>query len=183
MIKLTVLLAVGMFLTLLIGGEDNGQTRQGLVGVTTAPAIERPVLRQASAKPMAQTPTKPEPEADLLAASFSPVIVQPPPFSAIPGAFTVSGTVSGVSVAAVEPVTSQAAPADDMPIMYVNARSVNVRGGPSTEYEVVGRLSRAEAVTVLSAAEDGWVRISIEGDGLEGFIAARLLSDTDPAAN
>ena len=179
MIKLTALLAVGMFLTLLIGGEDNGQTRQGLVGVTTTPAIERPVLHQASAVPTAQTPTKPEPKEDLLLASFSPVIVQPRPASTIPGAFTVTGD----PVAAVEPVTPQAAPAVAMPIMYVSGRSVNVRGGPSTDYEVVGRLSRAEAVTVLSAAEDGWVRISIEGDGLEGFIAARLLSDTDPAAN
>jgi len=44
-------------------------------------------------------------------------------------------------------------------------------------------LTRAEAVTVVSAEQDGWVKIIIEGDGLEGFIAARLLSDRDPASN
>jgi uncharacterized protein YgiM (DUF1202 family) len=58
-----------------------------------------------------------------------------------------------------------------------------VRQGPSTAYEVVGRLVRAEAVSVIAPEVDGWVRIAIEGDGLEGFIAARLLSQTDPGGN
>ena len=28
---------------------------------------------------------------------------------------------------------------------------------------------------------DGWLRIRIEGDGIEGYVAARLLTDRAPA--
>jgi uncharacterized protein YgiM (DUF1202 family) len=45
---------------------------------------------------------------------------------------------------------------------------------------VAGRLTRGEAVTVVADAGDGWLRIRIEGDGLEGFVAARLLTETAP---
>jgi len=179
MIKLVSLLAAGMFLTLLIGGEDNGQTRQGLIGVAKTPAVERPVVRAAVAAPVT----------DVKLANFAPMTVTsrqlaPPPVltkssnSVIVGAFVIAGAPK------IAPVVEQAVSAvPTLPIMYVSSNAVNVRQGPSTNFEVVGRLTRAEAVTVLSAEQDGWVKISIEGDGLEGYIAARLLSDRDPAAN
>ncbi len=179
MIKLVSLLAAGMFLTLLIGGEDKGQTRQGLIGVTSAPAVERPVVKAAAVAPAA----------DVKLANFAPVTMTvrqlaPPPVpakranSVIPGQFVIDGAPQAAPV--VE-AAAEAAPA--LPVMYVSSNSVNVRQGPSTDYEVVGRLTRAEAVTVVSPAQDGWVKIVIEGDGLEGYIAARLLSDRDPASN
>jgi uncharacterized protein YgiM (DUF1202 family) len=67
------------------------------------------------------------------------------------------------------------------PILYVSASSVNVRQGPSTAEAVIGRLARGEAVTVVEDAGDGWSHIRIEGDGIDGFIATRLLSDAAPA--
>lgn len=179
MFKLLSLLAAGMFLTFLIGGKDYGQIRQGLVGVSQDPA-ERPVLRQAKAE-LPAAPAKPAPEADVKLASFAPVKVQHPAkaTSTIAGDFVLSAPEKVAAVqAAPAPVVPEAAP-----IMFVSSRSVNVRQGPSTDYEVVGRLVRAEAVSVISPEEDGWVRIAIEGDGLEGYIAARLLSDTDPSGN
>jgi len=172
-----------MFLTLLIGGEDKGQTRQGLIGVVNTPAVERPVVRAAVVAPAA----------DVKLANFAPVTVTsrqlpPPPTetkranSVIIGPFVIDGAPKVAQVAAPEAAAAVDA-VPDFPIMYVSSNAVNVRQGPSTDYEVVGRLTRAEAVTVVSAEQDGWVKIIIEGDGLEGFIAARLLSDRDPASN
>lgn len=182
MFKLLSLLAAGMFVTLLIGGEDRGQSRQGLIGVVQNPA-ERPVVREAKVAPVKAIPVKPAPTANLALISFTPAKVQKPAraTSTIAGEFVLSEPKQIAITQAVAPpetVVPEAAP-----IMYVNSRSVNVRQGPSTDYEVVGRLVRAEAVSVIAPEVDGWVRIAIEGDGLEGFIAARLLSQTDPGGN
>jgi hypothetical protein len=182
MFKLLSLLAAGMFVTLLIGGEDRGQSRQGLIGVAQNP-VERPVVREAKVAPVKAIPVKPAPTANVALISFTPVRVQEPAksTSTIAGEFVLSEPKKIAitqAVALPEAVVPEAAP-----IMYVNSRSVNVRQGPSTAYEVVGRLVRAEAVSVIAPEVDGWVRIAIEGDGLEGFIAARLLSQTDPGGN
>jgi uncharacterized protein YgiM (DUF1202 family) len=64
-------------------------------------------------------------------------------------------------------------------ILYVAAKSVNVRSGPGKDHEVVERLLRGEAVLVVAEGEgpEGWSLIRIEGDGVEGYVAARLLSE------
>lgn len=181
MLKLMSVLAAGMFLTFLIGGEDNGQVRHGLIGVKIDP-VTQPVVRTAEAPKAAAKPAA-KPAATL--ANFTPVTVQAPlpeikaGTSVIAGPFVIVGKAKAEAVTAVvESPTTTA-----LPVLFVSSNSVNVRGGPSTDYEVVGRLTRAEAVTVLEPEQDGWVRIAIEGDGLEGFIAARLLTDTDPTGN
>lgn len=171
MFKLMSLLAAGLFLTLMVGGEDRGQTRQGLIGMTQEPAT-RPIVREAKVAP---------PAPEVVQVSFDPVKVQPPvavrqPNNVIAGSFVVTGQTAPVAVA-------EAAAPDALPVMYVNSRSVNVRQGPTTDSEVVGRLTRAEAVSVVSPEQDGWVQIRIEGDGVDGFIAARLLAEVDPASN
>ncbi|WP_050524104.1 SH3 domain-containing protein [Pseudorhodobacter wandonensis] len=187
MFKLLSLLAAGMFVTLLIGGEDRGQSRQGLIGVAQNP-VERPVVREAKVAPVKAIPVKPAPTANLALISFTPAKVQKPAraTSTIAGEFVLSEPKQIAITQAVAPpetVVPEAVVPEAAPIMYVNSRSVNVRQGPSTDYEVVGRLVRAEAVSVIAPEVDGWVRIAIEGDGLEGFIAARLLSQTDPGGN
>jgi hypothetical protein len=172
MLKLMSVLAAAMFVTLLIGGENNGQVRQGLIGV--AP-MDKPVVAAPVAEAEAKTDAAP---ADVTLANFTPVTVQKRRegvSAQIAGAF-----VMGEKVAVVEPEPAAVAAATDSSVMFVSSNSVNVRGGPSTDYAVVGRLTRAEAVTVVAAAEEGWVQIRIEGDGVEGFVAARLLTDIDP---
>jgi uncharacterized protein YgiM (DUF1202 family) len=102
------------------------------------------------------------------------------------------------AAAAVAPVAEAAAPAPapaqdavfslaDTPaaaegaaLRWVSANAINVREGPGTGHGIAGRLTRGEAVTVVADAGDGWVRIRIEGDGLEGFVASRLLTDKAP---
>ncbi|MDN5785940.1 SH3 domain-containing protein [Pseudorhodobacter sp.] len=167
MIKLLVLLGAVMFVTLLIGGEDNGQMRQGLAAndTPTAPPAARPA------------PAKTAKAVTL--ASFTPVTVQPQA-PATPRVFVVTQTAAATAAADVAP-TSVENNTDDFPVMYVSSRSVNVRQGPSTNEAIVERLSRAEAVSVVSAEVDGWVQVRIEGDGVEGYIAARLLTDVNPS--
>lgn len=57
----------------------------------------------------------------------------------------------------------------------VSARVANVRSGPSTRDQVVGRLSRGEEVLVLNRAQ-GWLEVAIEGDGLSGWVAESLFA-------
>lgn len=61
-------------------------------------------------------------------------------------------------------------------VWYVTAAAVNVRQGPSTASAVVERLVNGEAVTVLGDTSADWVRITIQGDGVDGWVATKLLS-------
>ena len=65
-------------------------------------------------------------------------------------------------------------------LRYITASSVNVREGPSTQYPVIGRLSRGEATRLLWLEENGWARITLEGDGITGFVSGDFLSDAAP---
>lgn len=88
-----------------------------------------------------------------------------------------------VPVAEAEPVEQQVTQETDQPlvaVLYVSAERVNVRGGPSTNDPVVGSVEFAEAVQVLSDPAEPWVLIRIEGDGIEGFMASRFLTQTEP---
>lgn len=60
-------------------------------------------------------------------------------------------------------------------LFVIEASRANIRSGPSTGAPVVESLSRGEEVLVISDAGERWVRIRIEGDGVEGWIARSLL--------
>ncbi len=158
-------LAAALFLTMTVAGHDRGQERFGLTGaydppppvplLPAAPPVPAEVATLAAAEP-----------APVLLVSYSPEA--PVPAAAPPAA-------DGAAASAAEPAP--------LPVMWISASSVNLREGPSTDTSVLGKLSRDEAVTVVAEAADGWLRVRLEGDGGEGFIAARFLTDTDPAAN
>lgn len=69
---------------------------------------------------------------------------------------------------------------DGFPVKWVSGTRVNVRQGPSTDYGVVGQVVLADAVLVTEDLGDGWSRIRIEGDGVEGYIATRFLQAAPP---
>lgn len=79
-------------------------------------------------------------------------------------------------MAPVRKAVAEAAASGEGTIRRVGAYRVNVRGGPSTSFPVVGGLAQNEEVTVLEADASGWVRVRIEGDGIEGWISGRLLA-------
>jgi hypothetical protein len=63
-------------------------------------------------------------------------------------------------------------------VRIVSGDRVNVRGGPSTNYEVVGRLTRGVEVEVLDDNGDGWIEMrSLDGVTF-GWMADFLLSDS-----
>ncbi|MDT8854497.1 SH3 domain-containing protein [Paracoccaceae bacterium Fryx2] len=159
MLRLTALLCVTMFLTLLIGGRDYGQQRPGLAAA----------LLTAVDAPAAQPVAPPDAVQDVVPAAYlprSPQVVTPQ----IP---------APVFVATPAPAPAAAA----TPVWYVTAGAVNVREGPSTDYAVVGRLTRGEAALVVWHEDDGWARIRIEGDGIEGFVATRFLAPESAPGN
>ena len=162
MFKLTFFLCAGLFTAMYFGGADRGQKRFGLVeqppigGVTVVDAAEvvldqpRAVVAPAGS---AVTEAAFVPEA--------PLMVTP-----------------AVAEAIAAPVAAEAVAVDPGVLMVVNTKSANVRSGPGKDYDVVGRLMRGDSVLVVAQGEgaDGWSLIRIEGDGVEGYIASRLLS-------
>jgi hypothetical protein len=85
---------------------------------------------------------------------------------------------TAIAEAIAEPAAEEA-PAGGT-IWYVTADSVNVRAGPSTDAEVLGRLGSGEATLLVAAVDSDWARIVIQGDGVEGYVAMRYLSPTSP---
>lgn len=59
--------------------------------------------------------------------------------------------------------------------------SVNVRSGPSSEYDRVGGLSTNQQVTVTGQADTGWYRIDF--NGTEAFVSNSYLVDEKVAVN
>ena len=64
--------------------------------------------------------------------------------------------------------------------MYAK-QSVNVRKGPSTDYEKVGSLSQGQKVKVTGKASTGWYEISY--DGATAYVSGSYLTDTKPIAS
>ena len=170
MIRLVLLLGAGLFAAMLIGGQDRGQLRFGLMPANQPPVAQPPV-QDVSANQTADAatpvnPVKPTP-APVEQVSFAPA---EPVMSASPPA---ADTAEAPTEFAPEPAP------DAAKIMFIAAKSVNVREGPGKDFGVVSRLARGEAVLVVSAAEgpEGWSLVRIEGDGVEGYVASRLLTD------
>lgn len=188
MLRLTVLLCVAMFVTLLIAGEDRGQMRPRLAAAVAQGA--HVVLEERRV-----TAVAPASDADQ-ATTASAAIVQTAAFTGAPAAspsvrgvtpapvFTLSSlpTVTVDPPAAEAPV-AEAAVADAAPegeVWYVAAKSVNVRQGPSRAAPVMDRLTRGEAVSVSFEEGSEWAQVLIEGDGTVGYVALSLLSPVAP---
>lgn len=60
-------------------------------------------------------------------------------------------------------------------VRTVSANRVNVRGGPGTNFGVVTKLVRGDAVEILQDNGDGWVKMRMLDGGPEGWMADFLL--------
>lgn len=64
-------------------------------------------------------------------------------------------------------------PTEDGPLAIIKADILNVRVGPGTEYDIIGKLPREAEVPVLARNEAGdWLMIARPGGG-QGWIAAQ----------
>ena len=163
MIRLVFLLAAGLFAAMLIGGQDRGQVRFGLSVSKDAPLAPPVVVEE----PVQQ-------------AAVEATVVNPAPTPIKKISFAPAAPVMVPQAAAIETVKVAAQPTPDAArILFVAAKSVNVREGPGKDFGVLSRLVRGEAVLVVSSGEgpDGWSLIRIEGDGVEGYVASRLLAE------
>ena len=61
-------------------------------------------------------------------------------------------------------------------VRKVSGNRVNVRGGPSTNYGVVSKLTRGVEVRILEDNGDGWVRMQPVDGGEAGWMADFLLT-------
>ena len=139
MFRLTFLLCGTIFLTMLIGGQDRGQLRFGLM-----PQPEPVAAVAVAPQPEPETVA---PEAAVTEAAFipqTPVMVQP---------------AVEVVTAAPEPAAQPVAEAAPVRVMRVDARSANVRQGPGTDYIILRRLEKGDTVQVFEE-QDGWLRIA-----------------------
>jgi len=141
------------------------------------PAVDLPTVLASAAAPIV---VEVEPAREVVQEVREPVFT----LSAI-GTERVPGS-DGVPTATAAPEVPEALAADsgmigaEGTIWFVTANSVNVRAGPSTETEVLGKLSNGEAALLISSVDGEWARIVIQGDGMEGYVALRFLSSEAP---
>lgn len=195
MLRLTFLLCSGLFLVMLLGGRDHGQLRPGLalaeakakatpvtadvpeVETAALDVIAPAVVPKAAPKPVLADPVVAPVAPKLVIAKAAPEPVVAEPENTV---FTLS------NFADPEPGATTAVAAEDTgegEIWYVAGSSLNVRSGPSTNDDVVGKLSRGEATLVVWREGEDWARIRIEGDGIEGYVAMRFLTPDVPVVN
>lgn len=205
MLRLTLLLCIGMFAALMIAGEDRGQMRPGLAALAAkkvapeavagaespttevARAATEPVAELAAAAPVTEALVTEAPEVAPVVAAVDPV--EPAPYVEPVRDLVTEIEEPVFSLSSIGNETPPSAPEAPQPeelaggegtIWYVNASSVNVRAEPSTDAEVLGKLTSGEATLVVQAVNDDWARIVIQGDGVEGFVAMRYLSAEAP---
>ncbi len=199
MYRLLAVLGAGLFLTLLIGGRDAGQTRFGLQGAYEIAALREaaPTVRVAAerADPVteavvarADPAPKPDPAPastpGLTQISFAPAAAATEGGDPLAPGLTLSlplvpdaaaPDLAAPDLAATEPAA--VVEPEPMRIGRVIGTQVNLREQPSAKAAVLDRLARGEAVTVISTDDSGWSLVRIEGDGVEGYIASRYLAD------
>lgn len=61
----------------------------------------------------------------------------------------------------------------------VTGNRVNMRNGPGTDYSVVGKLERGDAVEVLAEPGNGWLKLRVSDTGRIGWMADFLVSSAD----
>lgn len=74
-----------------------------------------------------------------------------------------------------QPSDAQLQAQQEMFLRRVTGTVVNVRSGPSTQYEVLGQVALNDIVRITSDPTNNWVKISVEGDGVEGFMSRKFL--------
>lgn len=189
MIRLLLVLCAVIFVTLQIGGENAGAKPLGLVKhvapLGAQPPENAPNRKAQAPARMADAPRNPmlinasmtNPEATPSSRAMTRPLTRPSldRLSAESAASGADQDLATADVAMPEGATQPGA----QDVYYVKGRGVNVRSGPSSRSQVVGKLGRGEAVTVVWVEPNGWARIRIEGDGIEGYMSKDFLATRD----
>lgn len=115
------------------------------------------------------------------AVETAPAVVQAAVTEEITAPALVSVTTDTTTPAAAEPVaTQEIAPVtatEPATIRRVTGRRVNLRAGPSTTTEIVGRAVRDDSAEIVEMLPSGWAKVYILETGIEAYISAQFLSD------
>lgn len=149
MLRWLALLVAALYIGMVLGGQDRGQTRAGLQDSDAQSHPATAPLAVAQVEPADQAPS---------------VQVLPAPVMA--------------SLPVVDAPAAAADPALDL--RWVTANRANVRLEPNKNSPVTGKVTKGESLLVLWTEPSGWVRVRMEGDGVDGYIHKNLLTDQDP---
>ena len=150
---------------------DTSSIQKGLPKITVAKsmmadtptdlAVTRAAFSMVSTDELAAQP-------EITQTSFAPTQDEDPASAIVLPSLIAS---SGSAVTFQAPLTT-----NDQDLRLVTGNLVNVRGGPGTHFDVVGKLTRGAEVEVLAENGDGWVEMrSIDGATL-GWMADFLLN-------
>ncbi|MCV2894379.1 SH3 domain-containing protein [Lentibacter sp. XHP0401] len=168
----------------LSGGSDyapSDGSRQALAA-ERAIAKEQKRIALAQAKPEAVAPAPVMTKAsDTLTGGDETVVLASAGGAALPElkpgvATLISPPVDLAKAGALTKVAvSEPAEATGDDIREVTGSRVNLRGGPGTDYNAVGSLTRGTEVRVISE-ENGWVKLQVQETGRIGYMADFLLT-------
>lgn len=170
----SALMATAIYLVLAGSPGQVGLVGTAVVGTAQAGSYVAPVTE---VDPVVVETTSPAPKPEGTHADDAPKVVQTPA-ALMPGPklkrspeYAWKDAQTGMAEAA--------APADAN-LMFVTAASVNLRGGPSTQNAVVGKVKSGDAVTVTGADENGWVPVLLSDNATRGYLATKFLSPEKP---
>ncbi|WP_298258460.1 SH3 domain-containing protein [uncultured Litoreibacter sp.] len=172
MFKWVVGLCAIMYLALVTIGEPTKEELaerklrdEQIAARTVKPTPAPPVILQTSANAAPVEATPAVADASATAEITTPLLV--------------SATTGATAPAEAEPVTTQAiAPAPtNTSIRRVTGKRVNLRAGPSTTSEIVGRAVRDDSAEVVELLPSGWAKVYILETGIEAYISSQFLSD------
>ena len=180
MIRLVLLLCGGLYVTAMVLGADHGQKRYGLMLADSQPAAV--VQPDGAGQKTVFVPAQPV----MRAAAVTPEPVVAPETGPVQ---TATAQTDPAQLAPVQPAlqtvalntTPDALPSPQIQggLLYtVAAVQANVRGGPGRTFAVLDSLKRGEQVLLILEAQplEGWSRVRIEGDGVEGYVSTKLLT-------
>jgi hypothetical protein len=190
MFRLTFLLLIGIGAAMMVGGRDLTPEEMAALGIEPRVEVSRAGTESLTAATADLPAPAPAPAAadDVVlgaaAAAGADTLVEPAsaPEPAAPGEVAAVEPEPQPGTEAEVPTVADeiAAALSDAQVWYVNAELVNVREGPSTDFARVGKVAYGDAIEILSDPDDAWVRIRIQGDGVEGYVARRFLQDSEP---
>lgn len=95
--------------------------------------------------------------------------------SAFSGTINTSGLSLRANSSAVNDAVEQAVAAPALQLGTVSGSTVNMRGGPGTEYEVLAQLQRGDAVEIIADPGTGWYKLRPVSGGPTGWMSASLI--------
>ena len=195
MLRLLILFGITFYGVMIVFGEDRGQLRAGLrdAPMATVPPAPPVVLADsAEAQPAAPSVAVPDQAQRILPLPQDSADAQPSPMpSAVELAEQALLQTASIPIEiATETVTetvTEAQTETDLPatatLRWVAVDSANVRAQPGRDGAIAGRIERNDVVQVLWMEDNGWARIRMEGDGVDGFVFGDLLTDVEPSLN